>query len=267
MRGDVPVDLNWISHGYTAPKRVLIVSQSKALVLAIEAWLIKCDSQVTLCREKTEMTFGFDRVATATLCAFGWAWLAMSPAAAQDTPAESPKSSPTAQSAPATTDTPAAAAKNQDAPSAFAQDAKEVKQIKLTEVQVGNFIKAQSDLATVASKVPAVGDKPDPALLAELESIAKKHGFANFEELDDVAANISIVMAGLDTQTGEFTDPVEALQKELEDVKKDDSIPDTDKKQLVEELSEAIKTTPPLANKENIEVVKAHKAEIEKALQ
>jgi len=85
--------------------------------------------------------------------------------------------------------------------------------------------------------------------------------------LDDVAANISIVMAGLDTQTGEFTDPVEALQKELDDVKKDESIPDADKKQLVDELSEAIKTTPPLQNKENIEVVKTHRAEIEKALQ
>lgn len=214
------------------------------------------------------MTIGLDRVAKTALSALMGSWLAICPAVAQDAPADGAKPPTEAQAAPAASqDAPAAAANPQDAPSAFAQDAKEVKQIKLTEVQVGNFIKAQSDLATVASKVPAVGDKPDPALLAELESIAKKHGFANFEELDDVAANISIVMAGLDTQTGEFTDPIEALQKELEDVKKDDSIPDTDKKQLVEELSEAIKTTPPLANKENIEVVKAHRAEIEKALQ
>jgi hypothetical protein len=145
--------------------------------------------------------------------------------------------------------------------------AQEVKQIKLTDAQVSNFIKAQSDLAAIASKIQTAGEKTDPALQAELEAIATKHGFANFTELDDVAANISIVMAGLDTQTGEFTDPVEALQKELEDVKKDESIPDADKKQLVEELTEAIKTTPPLENKENIEVVKTHRAEIEKALQ
>lgn len=145
--------------------------------------------------------------------------------------------------------------------------AQEVKQIKLTDAQVGNFIKAQGDLAGIASKIQAVGEKADPALQAELEGIAKKHGFTSFAELDDVAANISIVMAGLDTQTGEFTDPVEALQKELDDVKKDESIPEADKKQLVDELSEAIKTTPPLQNKENIEVVKTHRAEIEKALQ
>jgi hypothetical protein len=145
--------------------------------------------------------------------------------------------------------------------------AQDVKQIKLTEVQVTNFISAQADLASMASKIQAAGEKPDPALQAELEGIAKKHGFGDFAELDDVAANISIVMAGLDAQTGTFTDPVEALQKELEDVKKDESIPEADKKQLTEELSEAIKTTPPLQNKENVDVVKAHRADIEKALQ
>ena len=145
--------------------------------------------------------------------------------------------------------------------------AEDVKQIKLSDAQVTNFIKAQADLASMASKIQAAGEKPDPALQAELEGIAKKHGFNDFAELDDVAANISIVMAGLDAQSGSFTDPVEALQKELEDVKKDESIPEADKKQLVDELSEAIKTTPPLQNKENIDIVKAHHAEIEKALQ
>jgi TolA-binding protein len=145
--------------------------------------------------------------------------------------------------------------------------AQEVKQIKLTDQQVKSFIAAQADLAAIASKIQSAGEKPDPALQAELEAIAKKHGFNDFAELDDVAANISIVMAGLDSQTGNFVDPVEALQKELEDVKKDESIPEADKKQLVDELTEAIKTTPPLQNKENIDIVKTHRADIEKALQ
>ena len=145
--------------------------------------------------------------------------------------------------------------------------AQDVKQIKLADAQVVNFVAAQADLAAIASKIQAAGEKPDPALQAELEAIAKKHSFTDFAELDDVAANISIVMAGLDSATGNFVDPVEALQKELEDVKKDESIPEADKKQLVDELSEAIKTTPPLQNKENVDIVKAHRAEIEKALQ
>lgn len=146
-------------------------------------------------------------------------------------------------------------------------DAQDVKQIPLTDKQVEGFIAAQKDLAAIAGKIQAAGDKPDAALQKELDDIAKKHGFSNFTELDDVAANISIVMAGLDPQTGNFVDPLEALKKELDDVKADASIPDADKKQLTNELTEAIKTTPPLQHKENVEIVKKHRADIEKALQ
>ena len=145
--------------------------------------------------------------------------------------------------------------------------AQEIKQIKLTDKQVTGFVAAQKDLSAISAKIQAAGEKPDAALQAELETIAKKHGFAAFSELDDVAANISIVMAGLDPQTGNFTDPIEALKKELDDVKADTTIPEADKKQLVSELEEAIKTTPSLQNKENIELVKSHRAEIEKSLQ
>lgn len=162
---------------------------------------------------------------------------------------------------------PAAAPAEQGAPDTNAPATDDVKQIKLTDQQVQHFIAAQGDLAAIASKIQAAGDKPDPALQAELEGIATKHGFGNFAELDDVAANISIVMAGLDSNTGDFVDPVEALKKERDDVQKDASIPDKDKKQLMDELSEAISTTPKLQFKENVDIVKAHKAEIEKALQ
>jgi hypothetical protein len=145
--------------------------------------------------------------------------------------------------------------------------AQDIKQIKLTEKQVVGFVAAQKDLSALAPKIQAAGEKPDAALQTELEGIAKKHGFGGFSELDDVAANISIVMAGLDPQTGNFTDPIEALKKELDDVKADATIPEADKKQLVGELEEAIKTTPSLQNKENIELVKSHRADIEKSLQ
>lgn len=145
--------------------------------------------------------------------------------------------------------------------------AQEIKQMKLTDKQVEGFIASQKDLTAIAGKIQAAGDKPDAKLQAELEDIAKKHGFASFTELDDVAANISIVMAGLDPQTNNFIDPLEALKKELEDVKADASIPDADKKQLVAELEDAIKTTPPLEHKENIDVVKKHREAIEKSMQ
>lgn len=145
--------------------------------------------------------------------------------------------------------------------------AQDVTQIKLTEEHVKGFIAAQKDLAAVSAKLQEAGDKPDDTLQNELEAIAKKFGFKSFQELDDVAANISIVMAGLDPESGNFTDPQEALKKELTDIQADGSIPAEEKKQLVDELTEAIQTTPPLQHKENIDVVKKHRAEIEAALQ
>jgi hypothetical protein len=149
---------------------------------------------------------------------------------------------------------------------ASAQDA-EFKQIKLTEKQVQGFISAQKDLNAIASKLQGASDKPDPKLQAELEALAKKNGFASFEELDDVAANISMVMAGIDPQTGEYTDPVEAIKKEIEEIKADKSIPDKDKKQMLDEMQEALNSTPPLKHPENVQVVKKYRAEIDKALQ
>jgi hypothetical protein len=123
------------------------------------------------------------------------------------------------------------------------------------------------DLAAMASKLQAAGDKPDPKLQAELEGVATKNGFANFAELDDTAANISMVMAGLDPQSGEYVDPIEAIKKEMDEIKKDDKIPEKDKKQMLEEMDQALKTTPPLEHKENVTIVKKFQKEIEKALQ
>ena len=154
-------------------------------------------------------------------------------------------------------------------PAASADDPPEVpmKQIKLTDKQVTDFIAAQPELAKISDKLQATDGAPDAAAQAELEAIAKKHGFADFAELDDVASNISLIMAGLDSKTGEFTDPAGALTKELDSVKADTSIADGDKKQLVDQLTDAIKSTPKVEHMENVDIVKAHRNEIEKALQ
>ena len=143
-----------------------------------------------------------------------------------------------------------------------------IKQIKLTDGLVEGFVAAQKDMAAMAEKMQgSAPDKPDPKIQAELEAIAKKHGFKDFIEYDDVAANISMVMAGIDPQTGQFTDPVAAIKKEIEELEKDTKIAPKDKTQMLEELREALKSTPPLQHPENIEIVKKHRAKIEAVLQ
>ena len=152
-------------------------------------------------------------------------------------------------------------------PAAAQNTTADFKQVQLTEKSVQGFIAAQKDLAAMAAKLQAAGDKPDPKLQAELEGVATKNGFGSFAELDDTAANISMVMAGLDPQTGEYVDPIEAIKKEMEEIKKDDKIPEKDKKQMLDEMEQALKTTPPLQFKDNVTLVKKFQKEIEKALQ
>jgi hypothetical protein len=142
------------------------------------------------------------------------------------------------------------------------------KQVKLTNKLVEGFLGAQRDMADFAEKNKAQpSDKPDPKIQAQLDELAKKHGFESFAQFDDVAFNISMVMGGLDPQTGKFTDPVAAIKQEIEDVKADKSIGEKDKKQMLEELNEALKNTPPLQYPENVEVVKQYREQIEQVLQ
>jgi len=148
---------------------------------------------------------------------------------------------------------------------AMAQGA--VKQIPLNDKHIEGFIAAQKDMAQVAEKMQGNSDKPDPSVQAELESIAKKHGFASFAEYDDVAANISMVMAGIDPQSRAFTEPKVAIQKEIDEVKGDTTIPEKEKKQMLEELAEALKTAQPIQHPENVELVKKYWEKIDAVLQ
>lgn len=151
-------------------------------------------------------------------------------------------------------------------PAARAQET--FNQVELTEKHVTSYIAAQPDMAAFAQRNPAPeGTAPNPAQLKELDEISKKHGFKDFADFDDVAYNISVVLSGIDPQTGEYTDPVSAIKKEIADIQADTQISAAEKKQMLDELQEALKSTPVLKFPGNVAVVKKHREAIEKALQ
>jgi homoserine dehydrogenase len=143
-----------------------------------------------------------------------------------------------------------------------------VTQIKLTEKQVEAFIAAQKDMSAVVEKMQGAAspDKPNSRFEAEFEAVTNKHGFKNFAEYEAVAANISMVMATIDPQTKAFTDPQTAIKKEIDDVTADKTIPANEKKQLLEELNEALKSAQPIQFPSNIELVKKYYDKIDAAL-
>ena len=96
--------------------------------------------------------------------------------------------------------------------------------------------------------------------------MTKKHGFKDFAEYEAVAANISMVMGAIDPQTKSFTDPQTAIKKEIDDVAVDQTIPDQEKKQLLEELREALKSAQPIQFPSNVELVRRYYDKIDAAL-
>lgn len=155
-----------------------------------------------------------------------------------------------------------------DRASAQAPPPDAIKQIKLTEAQINGFIKSQPEMAKISEKMQgSTTDTPDPAVQAELETVAKANGFKDFAEYDDVYANISMVMQGIDPVSGNYTDPVASIKKEIDDVTADTSIVEKDKKQMLEELGEALKNTHPVQFPENIELIKKRHVELDKVLQ
>ena len=144
--------------------------------------------------------------------------------------------------------------------------AQELKQLLLTDVQITSFIAAQPDFSPLVVKLSEAADKPDDSLKGELDAVSKKHGFASFDNYMDVNDNIAFVMGGLNRKTMEFTEPVERLKKDLEEIKADKDIPDDEKKLALEDLELEIKSAAPLQNRENIDVVKRHFADLLKLL-
>ena len=128
-----------------------------------------------------------------------------------------------------------------------------VKQIRLTEQQIKGFIAAQEDMAAIAEL-----DHRDPRLQTDSETVAKKNGFKDFAEYDEVAANILMVFAGIDPQSKRYTDPQTAMKKKIAEVTADKTIPKKDKKELLNEFEKRLAAAQPIQYPSNIELVRKY---------
>jgi len=134
-------------------------------------------------------------------------------------------------------------------------------QLKLTEQHIEGFMAAQKDMSAVAEKMmqTAVFSKTANAKYeAELKAVTKKHGFKNFAEYQLVTANIYLVMASIDSQTKEFTDPPTAVKTEIEDVIAANDIPIHEKRKLLRSLTLALRAARPIKFPTNIKLVQKH---------
>jgi hypothetical protein len=143
---------------------------------------------------------------------------------------------------------PAEAAPAGDAP---------IKQIALTEKQIEGVLAAQKDMNALDDKLPDNPYvKPDSKVMAQLDAIAKKSGFASYAEYNNVIDNISLVLGGFDPATKKYIGVQEVLKQQIAAVQADTKMPAKEKKQALDDMNAALQTPPPvIENKGNIDLV------------
>lgn len=141
------------------------------------------------------------------------------------------------------------------APQAAPAQAPALKQIALTDKQLDGVLAAQKDMDAITEKLPE-NTAPDQKVIAQLDGVAKKNGFAGYDDYNNVVDNISLVLGGFDPATKKYVGTDAVIKAQIAQVQADKKMPAKDKKEALDELNEALKTpAPPVENKANIDVV------------
>ncbi|MET4324265.1 hypothetical protein ABIB80_000070 [Bradyrhizobium sp. i1.15.2] len=157
----------------------------------------------------------------------------------------------------ASSGTALAQAKQQPAPTQQAAPAQApaLKQIALTDKQLDGVLAAQKDMDAITEKLPE-NTAPDQKVIAQLDGVAKKNGFASYDDYNNVVDNISLVLGGFDPATKKYVGTEAVIKAQIAQVQADKKMPAKDKKEALDELNEALKTpAPQIENKANIDVV------------
>ena len=130
-----------------------------------------------------------------------------------------------------------------------------IKQIALTDKQIDAVLASQKDMDAITDKLPE-NAQPDPKVIAQLDGVAKKHGFASYDDYNIVVDNISLVLGGIDPMTKKYVGAEAVIKSQIGLVEADTKMNAAEKKQALENLNMALKAKEPaIENKGNIELV------------
>jgi hypothetical protein len=142
----------------------------------------------------------------------------------------------------------------------------QLKQIALTQKQIDDVLASQKEMDAVTQKLPR-NAPPNSKAMAQMDGVAKKYGFASFDEYNTVIGNISIVMDGIDPQTKKYIGSDAGLAQQVEEVKANKKMSAADKKKALADLDFATKfKDPEVQNTGNIDLVIQNYDKIDSAL-
>ena len=131
----------------------------------------------------------------------------------------------------------------------------QLKQMALTDKQIDGVIAAQKDMDAITMKLQP-NARPDPKVIAQLEAVAKKNGFASYNEYNAVMDNISLVYGGVDPATKKYVGSEAVIKAQIAQVQADKKMSPKDKKAALDDLNAEMKDpAPEVQNKGNIDLV------------
>ena len=141
-----------------------------------------------------------------------------------------------------------------------------VKQIALTEKQIEGALAAVKEMDPITEKLPE-NAKPDLKIIAQLDAVAIKNGFASYDEYINVVENVSLVVAGFDSATRKYVGPEAVIKAQIAQVQADKKMAAKDKKGVLADLNTALKFPgPAIENKGNIDLVAKYYDRLAEAL-
>lgn len=141
-----------------------------------------------------------------------------------------------------------------------------LKQIALTDAQVQSVLAAAKEMDPITEKIDE-NAKPDPKITAQLDGIAKRFGFANYDDYNLVVDNITLVLGGFDPASKKYVGDEAVIKAQIAQVTADKKISAKDKKEILADLNGALKgPMPVIENKGNIDLVAKYYDKLAEAL-
>ena len=107
---------------------------------------------------------------------------------------------------------------------------------------------------------------PDAKTMAQLDAVAKNHGFAGYAEYGNVAANIDMLLDGFDPKTKKFIGIEASLKNQIALIQADTKMPAKDKQEALDELNDSLKNAPKIQFPANVDVVAKYYDKLDDAL-
>ena len=130
-----------------------------------------------------------------------------------------------------------------------------LKQLALTDKQIEAVIATQKEMNPITDKLPE-NAPADQKIITQLEAIAKKHGFASYDEYNVVIDNISLVLGAIDPVSKKYVGSEAVIKGQIAQVEADKKMSAEDRQQALNDLNLALKMPAPvIENKGNIDLV------------